>query len=91
MRWTEGSGIDVIIDDRAERPGVKFADADLLGCPVRITIGDKTLAEGCVEIKRRIDGRAKGNLVPVDDAAQRCRELLDQLTPAVTGAGAASD
>ncbi|UCD75296.1 MAG: proline--tRNA ligase [Phycisphaerales bacterium] len=83
----EAAGADVVIDDRAERPGVKFADADLLGCPVRITIGDKTLAEGCVEIKRRIDGRAKGELVPVDEASRRCRELLNQLAPATIGDG----
>jgi prolyl-tRNA synthetase len=49
-------GVDVIIDDRAERPGVKFADAELVGIPYRITVGPRGLAEGFVEIVRRRDG-----------------------------------
>jgi prolyl-tRNA synthetase len=53
-------GIDVIIDDRDERPGVKFKDADLVGFPIRIGIGEKSLAKGEVELKRR-----GGELVPV--------------------------
>ena len=47
------AGVDVLIDDRDERPGVKFKDADLIGVPVRLTIGDKALAEGAVEFKVR--------------------------------------
>ena len=54
------SGIDVILDDRDERPGVKFKDADLVGFPIRIGIGEKSLAKGEVELKRR-----GGELVPV--------------------------
>jgi prolyl-tRNA synthetase len=46
-------GIDVLVDDRDQRPGVKFKDADLIGIPFRIVIGDKSLAEGKVELKRR--------------------------------------
>jgi prolyl-tRNA synthetase len=49
----EAAGIDVIVDDRAERPGVKFKDADLIGFPVRVVVGAKGLANGGVEIKRR--------------------------------------
>ncbi len=68
---------DVIIDDRQERPGVKFKDADLVGFPVRITIGDKALAEGKVEIKARtaLPG-AKAELIAVTDAAAKVIELL---------------
>jgi prolyl-tRNA synthetase len=47
------AGVDVLLDDRDERPGVKFKDADLLGVPLRITIGNKTLARGMVELKHR--------------------------------------
>ena len=65
---------DVIIDNREERPGVKFKDADLIGFPVRITIGDKALAEGKVEIKARI--AAKAELVPIAEAAAKVIELL---------------
>ncbi|MFA6044605.1 MAG: proline--tRNA ligase [Phycisphaerales bacterium] len=46
-------GVDVLIDDRDERPGPKFKDADLIGIPVRITMGEKSLAAGAAEFKRR--------------------------------------
>jgi prolyl-tRNA synthetase len=46
-------GVDVILDDRDERPGVKFKDADLAGFPIRIALGEKSLAKGEVEIKPR--------------------------------------
>ena len=46
-------GVDVILDDRDERPGVKFKDADLVGFPIRISVGEKSLAKGEVEIKPR--------------------------------------
>ena len=49
----ESAGADVLIDDRAERPGVKFKDADLIGLPLRVTIGGKGLKEGIVELKAR--------------------------------------
>jgi prolyl-tRNA synthetase len=49
----EDAGADVIIDDRAERPGVKFKDADLIGIPLRLTIGSKGLKDGIVELKWR--------------------------------------
>jgi len=68
-------GLDVLIDDREERPGVKFKDADLVGMPVRVTIGAKALADGNVEIKHRRD-KGKGELVPVAEAAGRCQALL---------------
>jgi prolyl-tRNA synthetase len=46
-------GVDTLLDDRSERPGVKFNDADLIGIPYRITVGPKGLAEGRVELTRR--------------------------------------
>ena len=46
-------GIEVILDDRDDRPGVKFKDADLIGFPIRVGIGEKSLARGEVEIKLR--------------------------------------
>ena len=51
-----GQGIDVVLDDRDERPGVKFKDADLVGIPYRVTVGPKGIADGVVELKRRRDG-----------------------------------
>ncbi len=59
-------GVDVILDDRDERAGVKFKDADLLGIPFRITVGPKKLAEGKVEIKSRRSGEVV--TLPVDEA-----------------------
>lgn len=54
-----GQGIEVLLDDRDERAGVKFMDADLIGIPIRITIGPKNLAEKKVEIKIRRSGEVK--------------------------------
>ena len=50
------AGVDVLLDDRPERPGVKFKDCDLIGYPLRITIGPKTLEEGTIEVKIRKTG-----------------------------------
>ena len=49
------AGHDVLLDDRDERPGEKFADADLLGCPSRVTVGRKSLDDGAVDVRRRTD------------------------------------
>jgi prolyl-tRNA synthetase len=49
----EAAGAEALIDDRAERPGVKFKDADLIGIPLRLTIGGKGLKEGIIELKWR--------------------------------------
>jgi prolyl-tRNA synthetase len=52
------AGVEALLDDRDERPGVKFKDADLLGIPLRVTIGSKTLERGMVELKHRTDTKA---------------------------------
>jgi prolyl-tRNA synthetase len=52
------AGVEVLLDDRDERPGVKFKDADLIGIPLRLTISGKTLARGMVELKARADTTA---------------------------------
>ncbi len=69
------AGVDVLIDDRDERPGVKFKDADLIGLPVRLTIGEKALAEGAVEFKLR-KGGGKGDLVALGSVTERCVAAL---------------
>jgi prolyl-tRNA synthetase len=67
----EGSGLEVLCDDRDERPGVKFKDADLIGIPLRVTIGAKALASGHVELKARSESDPKkAELVPMGDAAR---------------------
>ena len=65
----EAKGVDVIVDDRAERPGVKFKDADLIGFPVRVVVGAKGLANGGVEVKRRDQDKSQTKIVPVAEAA----------------------
>ncbi|UCD65175.1 MAG: proline--tRNA ligase [Candidatus Zixiibacteriota bacterium] len=71
------AGIDVLMDDRAERPGVKFNDADLIGMPIRITIGDKSLAKGKVEIKARAEDKVE--LVAVDSVVGAVEEVAQRL------------
>ena len=72
----EAAGVDVIVDDRAERPGVKFKDADLIGFPVRVVVGAKGLANGGVEVKRRSDDKSKMKVVPVAEALEAIKSAL---------------
>jgi len=69
------AGVEALIDDRDERPGVKFNDADLIGIPIRVTVGPKGLDKGCVELKMRRDAQAR--LVPVEDAAEEIKAIVD--------------
>jgi prolyl-tRNA synthetase len=55
------AGLDVLLDDRDERPGEKFADADLIGCPLRVIVGKKSLDDGAVDVRRR-DGSSEGRV-----------------------------
>jgi len=72
----ESAGIDVIVDDRAERPGVKFKDADLIGFPVRVVVGAKGLANGGIEVKRRCDDKSMMKIVPVAEAIEAIKAAL---------------
>ncbi|MBO8159389.1 proline--tRNA ligase [Thermosyntropha sp.] len=68
------AGIETILDDRDERAGVKFKDADLIGIPVRITIGPKSLQENRVEIKKRWEKESE--LVELTGVLEKVREIL---------------
>jgi prolyl-tRNA synthetase len=70
----EAAGREVLLDDRDERAGVKFADADLIGAPVRVIVGKRSLAGGMVEIGRR--GSEEKTPVPVAEAAARAIALM---------------
>ncbi|NLI11961.1 proline--tRNA ligase [Pelotomaculum propionicicum] len=70
-------GVETVLDDRAERAGVKFKDADLIGYPLRITIGSKAVAEKQVEVRVRKTGEMY--LVPLDQVESVVRELLGKL------------
>jgi prolyl-tRNA synthetase len=68
--------VEVLLDDRDERPGVKFKDADLIGIPLRVTIGAKGLEKGIVELRRRRDG--KTDEIPITDAVKQIKSIVSQ-------------
>ena len=61
------AGVEVLLDDRDERPGSKFKDADLIGIPLRVTVGARGLKEGALELQERLNGQR--SLLPVAEAA----------------------
>lgn len=71
------AGVETIIDDRAERPGVKFKDADLVGYPLRIVVGGKAVEEGVVEVRQRRSGATE--LIPVTEVKEQVKKLLTTL------------
>ncbi len=70
----QSRGVEVLLDDRDERPGVKFKDADLVGIPLRVTIGAKGLAKNCFELRWRSDGRV--DEIAVAAAAEKIQEIV---------------
>jgi len=69
----KSAGLDVIVDDRDERPGVKFKDADLVGIPFRVNVGKK-VTEGLVEVKRRSTGETQDvNIAAISEYLQQAR------------------
>ena len=73
-RSLQESGIEVLWDDRDERAGVKFNDADLIGCPIRVTVGEKALKEGMVELKLR--NVKEYQLVAIDQILEELKSIL---------------
>lgn len=69
-------GVEVILDDRDERPGVKFKDADLIGIPIRITIGPRALQENCVEMKKRWESEIE--LISIEKVTGSVLDLIRQ-------------
>jgi prolyl-tRNA synthetase len=72
----EKAGADVLIDDREERPGIKFKDADLIGIPMRVVIGSKGLKDGVIELKIR--GQKDVQKIPVAEAGERLAAAIKQ-------------
>lgn len=70
----QGLGLEVVLDDRAERAGVKFKDADLIGYPYRITVGKDTIEKGTVDVKSRRTGEQSA--VPVGEVVQLIHSLI---------------
>ncbi|MGM0494105.1 MAG: proline--tRNA ligase [Armatimonadota bacterium] len=75
--------VEVLYDERDASPGVKFAEADLIGCPVRVVVGRTTRNEGKVELRRRVDGHEE--LADLDEATDAIMALLGSCQPQVTG------
>jgi prolyl-tRNA synthetase len=79
----EAAGVDVLYDDRDERPGVKFKDADLLGVPVRVNVGEKSLAKGVIEVKLRKTKEMR--TAPVAEALKAILAAVRELTDEING------
>ena len=77
------AGVEVLLDDRDLRGGVKFKDADLIGIPIRVTVGKRAVAEGNVEIKLRTD--AENKKVPITEAVPQALELVGSLKDKLKG------
>jgi len=69
------AGIEVLMDDRDESPGIKFNDADLIGLPIRVVVGKKAMEQGCVEIKQRTD--AKPRLIKPEELTAEVRKIVE--------------
>jgi len=73
----QAEGIEVLFDDRDESPGVKFNDADLIGIPLRLTVGHRALNEGGVEAKLRSE--SEKSLIPLDQVVEKCQSIIQGL------------
>ena len=71
------AGVEVLYDEREESPGIKFNDADLIGLPVRLTVSERALAQGGVEIKLR--SKTEKNIIPLNEIAARLQSELNAL------------
>lgn len=69
-------GVEVLLDDRKERPGIKFKDADLIGIPLRVTVGKRFAEDGSVEVRRRVDGQTE--VMALDQTADRLAALISE-------------
>jgi prolyl-tRNA synthetase len=78
----QAAGIEVLYDDRDESPGVKFNDSDLIGLPIRLTVSERALAQGGVEMKLR--SQAEKSIVPLNEMAARIRSELAALEAAIS-------
>ena len=87
-RELEHAGVEVLYDDRDERAGAKFKDADLIGVPLRVTVGKRGLGEGKLELKARGDKDAR--LVPQAEIAGELRKLIAQALSAQAASGGAA-
>jgi len=76
LRELEFMGLEVLYDDRDDSAGVKFADADLIGIPFRLTVSARTLKENAVELKKRSE--ENGTMVPRGEIVSKMRSLVGE-------------
>jgi prolyl-tRNA synthetase len=76
-RQLQNAGLDAVLDDRSVRSGFKLKDADLLGFPLQVIVGDRNLEAGKVEVKIRRTGEVK--VLKPGEVTEQCRELLEHL------------
>jgi prolyl-tRNA synthetase len=76
--------VEVLFDDRDESPGVKFNDADLIGLPVRLTVSERALGQGGIELKLR--PLPDKTIVPIDESVSRTRSELEALQSSLRAA-----
>jgi prolyl-tRNA synthetase len=74
------AGFEVLYDDRDERPGVKFTDADLIGTPIRVAVSPKTIAKNAVELKRRDKDKKNLEIVEVSKLLERLKTEIQSMT-----------
>ena len=72
----QAAGVDVLLDDRDQRPGVKFKDADLIGIPLRVVIGGRGLKDGQLEIKWR--AKSEPAMIPLEGAAVAIADMVQE-------------
>jgi prolyl-tRNA synthetase len=72
----QSQGVEVLLDDRDERPGVKFKDGDLVGIPLRVTVGVKGLQKNIFELRRRTDGRTEE--ISIAGAADKIKQIVSE-------------
>lgn len=85
-RSLQKAGLEVLFDDRDERPGVKFKDNDLIGCPLRIAVGARGLKDGVVELKRRVDGKDDTLRLTPEEAVAKAVEMVHAMLSAAESA-----
>jgi prolyl-tRNA synthetase len=73
----QSAGIEILFDDRDESPGVKFNDADLIGIPIRLTVSDRSLQAGGIEVKRR-DQKEK-TIIPLEDVLSHAEDTISEM------------
>jgi prolyl-tRNA synthetase len=77
----EAAGVEVLYDDRPDRPGVKFTDAELIGCPIRLSISKRTLEAGEVELRQRTE--SESTMVPLAETVDRVKAIMAELFAAL--------